>query len=190
MEDLKRSGSSTSTTKSLGDLTSDDIAPSFDSKYRSIRRSFVVRGSRGGRGERTTDDLTAQLRRLADVEPLETTTTDPAGNRGGGAPRETEEGEGLLVRKASSRSQSRVRSINNRAKKNQERLRLLGQRNAPIEERGNPEGACSVTHSNCSGRDPLGLGRDPLGLNPDLLGLNPPDPSSPRIHLYSNTGKL
>lgn len=174
MEGLKRSGSLApppgSVSKSLGDLTSDDIAPSFDSKYRSIRRSFAVRVPRG-RPDRA-DALTAQLRRLADVEPLSPT------NHAATETPEVGVDEGL-ARKASSRSQSRVRSINSRAKKNQERLRLLSQGSAPIEERGNPEGACSVAHSPCPGLDPLSLSPNPLALSRDSpRTLQSPDPRS------------
>lgn len=159
MEGLRHSGAPPVpfVSKSLGDLTSDDIAPSFDSKYRSIRRSFVIRTPRTRPDH--TDDLTAQLRILTDVEPL-----PPAHTRSVQESLETSVDEGL-VRKASSRSQSRVRYINNRAKKNQERQRLqrLSQGShgsAPIEERGNPEGACSVANSPCSGLDLLALPSD------------------------------
>ncbi|XP_010081713.1 PREDICTED: 1-phosphatidylinositol 4,5-bisphosphate phosphodiesterase eta-2 [Pterocles gutturalis] len=104
-------GNNQAKSKSLGDLTSDDIVCTFESKYRSISRSFVTRSI---------------------LDPTES----------------EEEGESLgLLRRSSSRSQSRVRYIANRAKQAQERQRLqsLGQLGgSPIEERGNPEGACSV----------------------------------------------
>uniref|UniRef100_A0A3Q1BWM0 Phosphoinositide phospholipase C n=1 Tax=Amphiprion ocellaris TaxID=80972 RepID=A0A3Q1BWM0_AMPOC len=183
MEELKQSSSRRPSTaaitptapapmsKSLGDLTSDDISCNFDSKYRSISRSFIVRPTRdqlrkgSPQRSRPPSDLTEQLRKLTDVEPLTASDFTPE-NR----PRES---EGLsvdetLVRRTSSRSQSRVRYIANRAKKAQERQRLQGLiqgRSAsfsltgsigsgssanPIEERGNPEGACCVARSPCS----------------------------------------
>uniref|UniRef100_A0A3B3DHV1 Phosphoinositide phospholipase C n=1 Tax=Oryzias melastigma TaxID=30732 RepID=A0A3B3DHV1_ORYME len=162
MEGLKKSSgrgpSSTaapSMSKSLGDLTSDDISCNFDSKYRSINRSFVVRSSRdqlrraGPTRLAQQSNLTEQLRRLTDVEPLTARDFHQ---------QEDAVDEGL-VRRTSSRSQSRVRYIANRAKKAQERQRLQGLlqgRSAsfslpvsPIEERGNPEGACCVARSPC-----------------------------------------
>uniref|UniRef100_A0A8C6NPU6 Phosphoinositide phospholipase C n=1 Tax=Nothobranchius furzeri TaxID=105023 RepID=A0A8C6NPU6_NOTFU len=143
--------------KSLGDLTSDDISCSFDSKYRSISRSFIVRTSRGQvrKGDplrsRPQSDLTEQLRKLTDVEPLNPNDFSP-----GNASKDSQEEspDDTLLRRTSSRSQSRVRYIANRAKKAQEKQRLQGLiqgRSAsfsltasPIEERGIPEGACCV----------------------------------------------
>lgn len=159
--------------KSLGDLTSDDISCNFDSKYRSISRSFIVRPTRdqlrkgSPQKSRPHSDLTEQLRKLTDVEPLTASDFAPE-NR----PKDSQEDsvDETLVRRTSSRSQSRVRYIANRAKKAQERQRLQGLvqgRSAsfrlagtgslvcPIEERGNPEGACCVAHSPCSGLDLL-----------------------------------
>uniref|UniRef100_A0A8C7R401 Phosphoinositide phospholipase C n=1 Tax=Oncorhynchus mykiss TaxID=8022 RepID=A0A8C7R401_ONCMY len=150
-----------SMSKSLGDLTSDDIACNFDSKYRSISRSFIVRPSRndprrGLQRPRPPSDLTEQLRRLTDVEPL--TARDFATQAQQESPEEAQEEPPL--RRMSSRSQSRVRYIANRAKEAQERKRLQGLNQphlaagvasisifgggSPIEERGNPEGACCV----------------------------------------------
>ncbi|XP_055079056.1 1-phosphatidylinositol 4,5-bisphosphate phosphodiesterase eta-2a [Periophthalmus magnuspinnatus] len=162
MEELLQSGgppATASMSKSLGDLTSDDISPRFDSKYRSISRSFVLRPSRDalrwGRPGPPADTFTTQLRRLTDVEPLTAADLAPP------IVQESQEcsvDEGL-VRRASSRSQSRVRYIANRAKKAQERQRLQGlcqgSTVTPIEERGNPEGACCVTQSPCSSLDLL-----------------------------------
>ncbi|KAM4563392.1 1-phosphatidylinositol 4,5-bisphosphate phosphodiesterase eta-2a [Odontesthes bonariensis] len=154
--------------KSLGDLTSDDISCNFDSKYRSISRSFIVRPTRDQlcRGSpqkpRPKSDLTEQLRRLTDVEPLTPSDFAPE-NR----PKDAREEfvDETLVRRTSSRSQSRVRYIANRAKKAQERQRLQGViqgrsasfslTGSPIEERGNPEGACCVARSPCSSLDLL-----------------------------------
>lgn len=162
-----------SMSKSLGDLTSDDISSNFDSKYRSISRSFVRRPAReplrrGGPGKSApASALTEQLRRLTDVEPLSASDFTPPPQQPPQPPQQDE----LLVRRTSSRSQSRVRYIANRAKKAQERQRLQGLVQArsaslslaggggggggPIEERGNPEGACSVAQSPCSSLDLL-----------------------------------
>ncbi|XP_042739308.1 1-phosphatidylinositol 4,5-bisphosphate phosphodiesterase eta-2 isoform X2 [Lagopus leucura] len=142
--------------KSLGDLTSDDIVCTFESKYRSISRSFVTRSMREQRrsaGLRTSvrpqDELTEQLKKLTAFQQENDITSpislDPTESE--------EEAESLgLLRRSSSRSQSRVRYIANRAKQAQERQRLqsLGQLSgSPIEERGNPEGACSVAKAVC-----------------------------------------
>ncbi|XP_064780550.1 1-phosphatidylinositol 4,5-bisphosphate phosphodiesterase eta-2-like [Oncorhynchus masou masou] len=166
-----------SMSKSLGDLTSDDIACNFDSKYRSITRSFIIRPSRNDLWQgypnhnpqrpRLPSDLTEQLRRLTDVEPLTARDFVPQVRQG---PLE-EPQEVPPLRRTSSRSQSRVRYIANRAKQAQERQRLqclsqshpaTGAANAsisgggnPMEERGNPEGACCVARSPCASLDLL-----------------------------------
>ncbi|KFR10571.1 1-phosphatidylinositol 4,5-bisphosphate phosphodiesterase eta-2, partial [Opisthocomus hoazin] len=118
-------GNNQEKSKSLGDLTSDDIVCTFESKYRSISRSFVTRSMRE---QRRSSGLRSSVK-------------------------SQEEGESLgLLRRSSSRSQSRVRYIANRAKQAQERQRLqsLGHLGGgPIEERGNPEGACSVAKAVC-----------------------------------------
>ncbi|XP_028266836.1 1-phosphatidylinositol 4,5-bisphosphate phosphodiesterase eta-2a isoform X2 [Parambassis ranga] len=183
MEGLKQSSTKSPSTaakaatasmsKSLGDLTSDDISCNFDSKYRSISRSFIVRPTRDqlrkGSPQKSPSpsSLTEQLRKLTDVEPLTASDFAPE-NR----PETQEEPvDDTLVRRTSSRSQSRVRYIANRAKKAQERLRLQGlvqgrsasftltgssgSSASPIEERGNPEGACCVARSPCSSLDLL-----------------------------------
>ncbi|KAL3063607.1 hypothetical protein OYC64_000024 [Pagothenia borchgrevinki] len=176
-----------SMSKSLGDLTSDDISCNFDSKYRSISRSFIVRPLRDQfrRGSpqksRPTSDLTEQLRKLTDVEPLTASDFAPETR-----PRESQEDfvDETLMRRTSSRSQSRVRYIANRAKKAQERQRLQGLaqgRSAsfnlgcgsltnPIEERGNPEGACCVAQSPCTSLDLLS----------QLAPLRTPSPRQPQ----------
>ncbi|XP_047217911.1 1-phosphatidylinositol 4,5-bisphosphate phosphodiesterase eta-2a isoform X4 [Girardinichthys multiradiatus] len=165
--------SAASMSKSLGDLTSEDISCNFDSKYHSISRSFIVKSSRDSLLKssiqkcRPQSDLTEQLRKLTDVEPL-----IPSDFNLEKEPRDAEENHAdeTLVRRTSSRSQSRVRYIANRAKKAQERNRLQGLlqgRSASfsftgsigsgiagsIEERGNPEGACCVGPSPCSSVD-------------------------------------
>ncbi|KGL84692.1 1-phosphatidylinositol 4,5-bisphosphate phosphodiesterase eta-2, partial [Tinamus guttatus] len=146
-------GNSQAKSKSLGDLTSDDIVCTFESKYRSISKSFVTRSMREQRRSsslrpsvRCQDELTEQLRKLQQENDITSPTSlDPTESE--------EEGESLgLLRRSSSRSQSRVRYIANRAKQAQERQRLqsLGQLSgSPIEERGNPEGACSVVKGVC-----------------------------------------
>ncbi|KFP72022.1 1-phosphatidylinositol 4,5-bisphosphate phosphodiesterase eta-2, partial [Acanthisitta chloris] len=150
-------GNNQTKSKSLGDLTSDDIVCTFESKYRSISRSFVTRSMREQRRSaglrapaRPQDQLTEQLKKLTAFQQENDITSpislDPAESE--------EEGESLgLLRRSSSRSQSRVRYIANRAKQAQERQRLqsLGQLGgSPIEERGNPEGACSVAKAVCT----------------------------------------
>ncbi|KFV79553.1 1-phosphatidylinositol 4,5-bisphosphate phosphodiesterase eta-2, partial [Struthio camelus australis] len=149
-------GNSQAKSKSLGDLTSDDIVCTFESKYRSISRSFVTRSMREQRRSsglrpsvKSQDELTEQLKKLTAFQQANDITSptslDPTESE--------EEGESLgLLRRSSSRSQSRVRYIANRAKQAQERQRLqsLGQLSgSPIEERGNPEGACSVVKGVC-----------------------------------------
>lgn len=185
MEGLKQSSASrpsaaattpmaASMSKSLGDLTSEDISCNFVSKYRSISRSFIMRPTRdqlrkgSPQKARPTSDLTAQLRKLTDVEPLNASDFAPENK-----PRESQEEivDETLVRRTSSRSQSRVRYIANRAKKAQERQRLQGlvqgrsssfsftgsfgsgSSGSPIEERGNPEGACCIAPSPCTSLD-------------------------------------
>ncbi|KAM6236704.1 1-phosphatidylinositol 4,5-bisphosphate phosphodiesterase eta-2 isoform 2-T2 [Spheniscus humboldti] len=149
-------GNNQAKSKSLGDLTSDDIVCTFESKYRSISRSFVTRSMREQRRSsglrssvKSQDELTEQLKKLTAFQQENDITSpisvDPTESE--------EEGESLgLLRRSSSRSQSRVRYIANRAKQAQERQRLqsLGQLSgSPIEERGNPEGACSIAKAVC-----------------------------------------
>ncbi|KAG8002421.1 1-phosphatidylinositol 4, partial [Nibea albiflora] len=213
MEGLKQSSASrpspasaTSTTtasmsKSLGDLTSDDISCNFDSKYRSISRSFIVRPTRdqlrkgSPQKSRPSSDLTEQLRKLTNVEPL--TASDFAQE----TRHETSQEESVdetLVRRTSSRSQSRVRYIANRAKKAQERQRLqslvqgrsasfslcgsIGSGNSasPIEERGNPEGACCVARSPCTSLDLLSQ-LTPLGTPSPRQSQSSPDPENSEV---------
>ncbi|NXX23514.1 PLCH2 phosphodiesterase, partial [Podargus strigoides] len=148
-------GNNQAKSKSLGDLTSDDIVCTFESKYRSISRSFVTRSMREQRRSsglrsslRSQDELTEQLKKLTAFQQENDITSpislDPTESE--------EEGESLgLLRRSSSRSQSRVRYIANRARQAQERQRLQSQLGgSPIEERGNPEGACSVAKAVCT----------------------------------------
>ncbi|CAL8251905.1 unnamed protein product [Arctogadus glacialis] len=190
-----------SMSKSLGDLTSDDIACNFDSKYRSISRSFVPRPPREQllrragslHGARPPSSLTEQLRRLTDVEPLTASDfSSPARHSAGHRPppeqqQQQPEEEEPLARRTSSRSQSRVRYIANRAKQAQERQRLQGLAQgrsgsigSPIGERGNPEGACCVARSPCTSHDPLGQLAGLRAPVPRPLSA-PPDPDNKEV---------
>uniref|UniRef100_UPI0037E8721B 1-phosphatidylinositol 4,5-bisphosphate phosphodiesterase eta-2a n=1 Tax=Semicossyphus pulcher TaxID=241346 RepID=UPI0037E8721B len=213
MEGLKQSSASrpspaataqtaaASMSKSLGDLTSDDISCNFDSKYRSISRSFIVRPTRdqlrkgSPQKSRPSSDLTEQLRKLTDVEPLTASDFTPPSR-----PVESQEEavDETLVRRTSSRSQSRVRYIANRAKKAQERQRLQGLAQgrsasfsfsgsigsgssaSPIEERGNPEGACCVARSPCTSQDLLSQ-LAPLGTPSPRQSHSSPDPENSEV---------
>lgn len=148
-----------SKSKSLGDLTSDDIVSHFDSKYRSISRSFVIRPNRQQRSpKKSQDDLTERLKILTDVEPLTSKDFASSHNDSTAEEKEDEHTESPPLRRSSSRSQSRVRYIANRARQAQERQRLQGlvrTFSSPIEERGIPEGACSIPRSPCTSLDLL-----------------------------------
>lgn len=141
-----------SMSKSLGDLTSDDITCNFESKYRSISRSFITRSQRVQRrpngtkaSSKSTDSLTEQLKKLTSFEK-ENDITSPTEFQ----PVHCEDDSMNFLRRTSSRSQSRVRYIANRAKQAQERQRLQNLvNNNSIEERGNPEGACAITKGYC-----------------------------------------
>ncbi|KAJ8371127.1 hypothetical protein SKAU_G00111550 [Synaphobranchus kaupii] len=95
-------GNADAKSKSLGDLTSEDIACNFDSKYRSISRSFITRPARDQRRprRRTQDDLQEQLRRLTDVEPLTASDFAPPGQKA--EPDQEEEEEAVPLRRTSS----------------------------------------------------------------------------------------
>ncbi|XP_074499229.1 1-phosphatidylinositol 4,5-bisphosphate phosphodiesterase eta-2a isoform X1 [Sebastes fasciatus] len=214
MEGLKQSSASrpspaattptatASMSKSLGDLTSDDISCNFESKYHSISRSFIVRPSRDQlrkgslQKSRPPSNLTEQLRKLTDVEPLTASDFAPEIK-----PRESQEEfvDETLVRRTSSRSQSRVRYIANRAKKAQERQKLQGlvqgrsasfsltgsigsgsSASSPIEERGNPEGACCVAQSPCSSLDLLSQ-LIPLGTTSPRQSQSSPDSENSEV---------
>ncbi|XP_067329042.1 1-phosphatidylinositol 4,5-bisphosphate phosphodiesterase eta-2 isoform X2 [Anolis sagrei] len=136
--------------KSLGDLTSEDITCAFEGKYRSISRSFVTQSTReqrrcavGAFSAQPPDELTERLKKLTTFQQANDITSPTS--LGPVESEEEEEEETGLLRRASSRSQSRVRYIANRAKQAQERQRLQSltlSKGSPIEERGNPEGAC------------------------------------------------
>ncbi|KAM9299139.1 1-phosphatidylinositol 4,5-bisphosphate phosphodiesterase eta-2 [Gastrophryne carolinensis] len=142
---------SQSMSKSLGDLTSDDITCNFESKYRSISRSFITRSMRAQRrpagtkaSAMSTDSLTEQLKKLTSFEK-ENDITSPTEYQ----PVQYDDNVRNLQR-TSSRSQSRVRYIANRAKQAQERQKLHNLVNSnSLEERGNPEGACAITKGFC-----------------------------------------
>ncbi|XP_050009368.1 1-phosphatidylinositol 4,5-bisphosphate phosphodiesterase eta-2 isoform X1 [Alexandromys fortis] len=130
--------------KSLGDLTADDFAPSFQGSASSLNCSLGVVHQELEPGLRR-DTLTEQLRWLTGFQQAgditSPTSLGPAGDGPGGGP--------SFLRRSSSRSQSRVRAIASRARQAQERqqrLRGLDSRGPPEEERGTPEGACSVGH--------------------------------------------
>ncbi|XP_031235580.1 1-phosphatidylinositol 4,5-bisphosphate phosphodiesterase eta-2 isoform X2 [Mastomys coucha] len=137
--------------KSLGDLTADDFAPSFQGSTSSLSCSLGPLGvvhqvlEPGMR----RDALTEQLRWLTSFQQAgditSPTSLGPAGDGSVGGP--------SFLRRSSSRSQSRVRAIASRARQAQERqqrLRGLDSRGPPEEERGTPEGACSVGHEGCA----------------------------------------
>ncbi|XP_064131707.1 1-phosphatidylinositol 4,5-bisphosphate phosphodiesterase eta-1 [Loxodonta africana] len=106
--------------KSLGDLTSEDIACNFESKYQCISKSFVPTGTRDKKGVPVkmkplvpADALTEQLRRLVSFDQEDSCQVLYPKQEANQLPR-------ALVRKLSSRSQSRVRNIASRAKEKQE----------------------------------------------------------------------
>ncbi|NWW75074.1 PLCH1 phosphodiesterase, partial [Climacteris rufus] len=106
--------------KSLGDLTSEDISCNFESKYQYISRSFISSGLRDSKAAATrsvrphsTDALTEQLRKLLALEQEDGRDAPCPGQAEDDGPR-------ALVRKLSSRSQSRVRNIASRARERQE----------------------------------------------------------------------
>ncbi|XP_030072890.1 1-phosphatidylinositol 4,5-bisphosphate phosphodiesterase eta-1 [Microcaecilia unicolor] len=106
--------------KSLGDLTSEDISCNFESKYKCISRSFTATGSEDdlkvsswNNKPQSTDTLTEQLRKLVSFEQEDSSESVHCIQNDTDLPKP-------LVRKLSSRSQSRVRHIASRAKERQE----------------------------------------------------------------------
>lgn len=106
--------------KSLGDLTSEDITCNFESKYQCISKSFVTTGIRDKKGVSVktkslepVDALTEQLRKLVSFDQEDNCHMLYSKQDVSQFPR-------ALVRKLSSRSQSRVRNIASRAKERQE----------------------------------------------------------------------
>lgn len=134
--------SSSCKSKSLGDLTSEDISCNFQSKYHIISRSFITphmrkQRRRGTTGEGTfqsqsCDPLTEQLRKLVSLEGDDSDRDGPQPphlHPGAKAPlsrpqtTNTNDVDGsppLLTRRLSSRSLSRVRHINSRARERQQ----------------------------------------------------------------------
>lgn len=132
--------------KSLGDLTSEDISCNFQSKYKVISRSFITPAMRDRKRTcvranqtQSSDSLTEKLRKLVTLEEVE---PQPDPSKLQPAPKSlsvfppvpinsvvsTEDSNDpppILSRKLSSRSQSRVRHIASRAReKQQEALKL------------------------------------------------------------------
>ena len=164
---------------------------------RPPREQQLLRRAGSLHGVRPPSTLTEQLRRLTDVEPLTASDfSSPARHSAGGRrppelqqqQQQQQEAEEPLARRTSSRSQSRVRYIANRAKQAQERQRLqglaqgrTGSNGSPIGERGNPEGACCVARSPCTSHDLLGQMaglRAPLPPRPLSA---PPDPDNKEV---------
>lgn len=127
--------------KSLGDLTSEDILCNFQSKYHIISRSFVTSHMRkqkhkGPIGEATfhsqsLDPFTQQLRKLVSLEAddggeslqpseLQQEAKYQASNLSPNDSRDLDDSPPTLTRRLSSRSQSRVRHINSRARERQQ----------------------------------------------------------------------
>lgn len=107
--------------KSLGDLTSEDISCNFQSRYKIISRSFITpamhdyrRTSDAANQTPRTDALTAQLRKLVTLDE-----TDPRPHPLPPCP--ASQLPAPLSRRLSTRSQSRVRHIANRARERQHR---------------------------------------------------------------------
>ncbi|XP_039713776.1 1-phosphatidylinositol 4,5-bisphosphate phosphodiesterase eta-1 isoform X3 [Pteropus medius] len=112
--------------KSLGDLTSEDIACNFESKYQCISKSFVTTGVRDRKAVtmktkslEPMDGLTEQLRKLVSFDQEDGCQMLYSKQDASQFPR-------ALVRKLSSRSQSRVRNIASRAKEKQEANKQKG----------------------------------------------------------------
>ncbi|XP_048361154.1 1-phosphatidylinositol 4,5-bisphosphate phosphodiesterase eta-1 isoform X3 [Sphaerodactylus townsendi] len=105
--------------KSLGDLTSEDISCNFESKYKYISRGFITSGMRDkmvaalkAKKPQSSDSLSEQLRKLLSF--------DQEDGRQSFCSKQNDDCPKMLVRKLSSRSQSRVRNIAIRAKERQE----------------------------------------------------------------------
>nr|XP_006123543.1 1-phosphatidylinositol 4,5-bisphosphate phosphodiesterase eta-1 isoform X1 [Pelodiscus sinensis]XP_014429301.1 1-phosphatidylinositol 4,5-bisphosphate phosphodiesterase eta-1 isoform X1 [Pelodiscus sinensis]XP_025040650.1 1-phosphatidylinositol 4,5-bisphosphate phosphodiesterase eta-1 isoform X1 [Pelodiscus sinensis]XP_025040651.1 1-phosphatidylinositol 4,5-bisphosphate phosphodiesterase eta-1 isoform X1 [Pelodiscus sinensis] len=110
--------------KSLGDLTSEDISCNFESKYKYISRSFITSGMRDKKvaamktqRPQSTDTLTEQLRKLVSFDQEDNCQTLYSKQNDDD---DDDDCPKALVRKLSSRSQSRVRNIASRAKERQE----------------------------------------------------------------------
>ncbi|XP_056139674.1 1-phosphatidylinositol 4,5-bisphosphate phosphodiesterase eta-1-like [Lampris incognitus] len=144
---MTSAASSSVKSKSLGDLTSEDISCNFQSKYRIISRSFITphmmgrrrRGAWGGfaHQQKSSDPLTEQLRKLVSLEGDDSDRDRPPSpqmpeiakspllqpqppNRAPSTPGDIDNSPPPLTRRLSSRSQSRVRHINSRARERQQ----------------------------------------------------------------------
>ncbi|XP_067275199.1 1-phosphatidylinositol 4,5-bisphosphate phosphodiesterase eta-1 isoform X2 [Pseudorasbora parva] len=125
-----------SKSKSLGDLTSEDISCNFQSKYKSISRSFVTPAMQDQRRmcglsgrPKSADPLTEQLRKLVTLEHEDYSRPLPSCSQPALKPLSVlplssaddhEDPPPFLSRRLSSRSQSRVRHIANRARERQQ----------------------------------------------------------------------
>ncbi|KAM4770806.1 1-phosphatidylinositol 4,5-bisphosphate phosphodiesterase eta-1 isoform 1-T1 [Rhinophrynus dorsalis] len=120
--------------KSLGDLTSEDICCNFQSQYKRINRGFLSSGIEekaflANNRPQSTDALTEQLRKLMSFDqddcskPLHC-EREEWDSKPLHCEREEWDNPKPLTRKLSSRSQSRVRNIANRAKERQEANKL------------------------------------------------------------------
>ncbi|XP_017570909.1 1-phosphatidylinositol 4,5-bisphosphate phosphodiesterase eta-1 isoform X2 [Pygocentrus nattereri] len=128
--------------KSLGDLTSEDISCNFQSKYKVISRSFITPAMRNQRQKesmvnrsQSTDPLTEQLRKLVTLEeadcplsippqiqptPKPLSVLPPVPVSSALSTEDQESPPPFLSRRLSSRSQSRVRHIASRARERQQ----------------------------------------------------------------------
>uniref|UniRef100_A0A8C1U369 Phosphoinositide phospholipase C n=1 Tax=Cyprinus carpio TaxID=7962 RepID=A0A8C1U369_CYPCA len=128
-----------SKSKSLGDLTSEDISCNFQSKYKSISRSFVTPAMKDQRRicrlsghPKSTDPFTEQLRKLVTLENEDYVRPLPSCSQPIPKPlsvpplvsqssaNDPEDPPPFLSRRLSSRSQSRVRHIASRARERQQ----------------------------------------------------------------------
>ncbi|XP_077146820.1 1-phosphatidylinositol 4,5-bisphosphate phosphodiesterase eta-1 isoform X2 [Ranitomeya variabilis] len=138
--------------KSLGDLTSEDISCNFDSKYKRINRGFLLSGNSEDSSSfvkskhHSTDTLTEQLRKLVSYDQEDCSKPSLYEEDELEKPRP-------LTRKLSSRSQSRVRNIANRAKEKQEANKL--KQNSPfpggVVLRNKPPMACPPVNRHSTG---------------------------------------
>lgn len=152
------SPASSSKSKSLGDLTSEDISCNFQSKYKSISRSFVTPAMQDQRRRmcglssrpKSADPLTVQLRKLVTLEHEDYTRPLPSCSQLAPKPLSVlplvsaddhEDPPPFLSRRLSSRSQSRVRHIASRARERQQEAskhREVVLRNKPVSSQNPP----------------------------------------------------
>ncbi|XP_076850856.1 1-phosphatidylinositol 4,5-bisphosphate phosphodiesterase eta-1 isoform X2 [Brachyhypopomus gauderio] len=161
--------------KSLGDLTSEDISCNFQSKYKVISRSFITPAIRDQRRiggltnqSQSTDPLTEQLRRLVSLEevdrprpftsqfqptPKPLSVIPPPDPLSPEEATEDQEDRPFLSRKLSSRSQSRVRHIASRAReRQQEALKLQPAGGAPeVMLRNKPASSQNIINRHSTG---------------------------------------